>query len=257
MKNILFICALNEEKTALTELLGPLKKTHQLSEALSLCIEQYQYQDLNILVSESGMGNVNAASKLALILQQFTIDQILLIGVGGALHSSLNIGDMLVTDQVIQHDYYSSLSQGNFLMRPGDLILDPKQSQNYNPIMTSGAGLFSLDEAFYQDTAHSDITIVKGIIASGSEFVGTSERKNAIHQRCQQALLVDMEASGIATIANQANIPFVVAKTVSDKLHADGSISQDFSQFLTFASRNAALIAQLILDLISAQNSPA
>ncbi len=249
MKNILFICALNEEKTALTNLLGPLKHTHTLSKALQVSVEQYQHQTLTVYVSESGMGSVNAASKLAIILQHFQIDQILLIGVGGALHSSLEIGDMLVTDKVIQHDYYSSLTQGNYLMRPGDLILDEQQSHGYNPVLASTNGLFPVDKL-----NHSQIRIVKGIMASGSEFVGTSERKNAIHQQCQKALLVDMEACGIAVIANQSSIPFVVAKTVSDKLHADGSISQDFSQFLAYASRNAAIIAQLILDLISARN---
>ena len=250
MKNILFICALNEEKTALTNLLGSLKSTHHLSEALQVSVEQYQHHELTVYVSESGMGSVNAASKLAIILQHFTIDQILLIGVGGALHSSLEIGDMLVTDQVIQHDYFSSLAQGNYLMRPGDLILDAAQSNGYNPVLASSEGLFPIDQL-----NHSEINIVKGIMASGSEFVGTSERKNAIHQQCQKALLVDMEACGIATIANQSGIPFTVAKTVSDKLHADGSISQDFSQFLAHASRNAAIIAQLILDLINTQNS--
>jgi 5'-methylthioadenosine/S-adenosylhomocysteine nucleosidase len=249
MKNILFICALNEEKTALTNLLGALKHTHHLSKALNVSVEQYQHQDLTIYVSESGMGSVNAASKLAIILQHFNIDQILLIGVGGALHSSLEIGDMLVTDQVIQHDYYSSLAQGDYLMRPGDLILDPEQSNGYNPVLASNGGLFPINQL-----KHTEINIVNGIIASGSEFVGTSERKNAIHQRCQKAMLVDMEACAIATIANQSNIPFVVAKTVSDKLHADGSISQDFSQFLVHASRNAAIIAQLILDLINTHN---
>lgn len=246
MKNILFICALTEEKDALVERLGPCTETHTLNTALGVEVEKYQFEQLNIYVSQSGMGNVNAASKLVIILQQISIDQILLIGVGGALTSHLNIGDLVIADQVIQHDYYSSLKEGNYLMRPGDLILEAAQSQDYNPVMSSCKGLVALEQL-----SHPEISIIPGIVASGSEFVGTSVRKNHIHQHCQNALLVDMEASGIATIANQCHIPFIIAKTVSDKLHSDGSISQDFSQFLTHASRNAAIISQCILDSIS------
>ena len=65
-----------------------------------------------------------------------------------------------------------------------------------------------------------------------------------------------MEASAIAFIAKQYQCPFIVAKTVSDRLHSDGSISSDFSTFLTTASSNAAAIAILMIDAIDNSTNP-
>lgn len=242
MASILFICALTEEKKSLVENLSPLIKRHLINNTLNLQVEQYREGSLDVFVSQSGMGNVNAGVKLALILEKISIDQIILIGVGGALHSDLKIGDMVISDSVIQHDYYSSLESGNYLMKPGDLILDPKQAEHYNPQLQSKLSPLQLTPLH-----HPSIHITAGITASGSEFVGTAPRKQAIHKQCQGALIVDMEASAIAVIANQYNIAFLITKTVSDELRSDGSISHDFSSFLINASRNSAIIARLII----------
>lgn len=243
MNNILFICALAEEKTALTKMLGPSIEQHLISAPLQLNLQQYRQQQLDIYVCESGMGNVNAGVKLALILAAQEIGQIVLVGVGGALSSALEIGEMVISDSVIQHDYYSSLDQGDYLMRPGELILEPAQAQSHDPIIRSVGSQLDLGSL-----QHSQVKVSYGLIASGCEFVGTATRKQAIHHQCQHALLVDMEACAIAQVAQQHNIPFVIAKTVSDKLHSDGSIGSDFSSFLSNASRNAAIIAALIID---------
>jgi len=243
MSSILFICALPEEKKALTDILPPLTGSQCLNSSLSLDVEHYQEGCLDIYVSQSGMGNVNAGAKLALILAQFKIDQIVLIGVAGALHPKLRIGDMVLSSQVIQHDYYSSLKEGNYLMKPGDLILSCDQAHDYNPILESFESQLQLPAL-----QHQSINVLEGIVASGNEFVGTAARKNSIHAQCQNALIVDMEASAIAHIANSFQVPFLIAKTVSDELHSDGSISSDFSSFLLNASRNAAIIAKLIIE---------
>ncbi|EPJ49634.1 MAG: hypothetical protein OFPI_23880 [Osedax symbiont Rs2] len=243
MNNILFICALPEEKAALTETLSSLLRRHLISAPLQLHLEQYRQQQLNIYVCESGMGNVNAGVKLALILANVEIQQIVLIGVGGALTPALEIGEMVLSDAVIQHDYYSSLIQGDYLMQPGDLILEPGQALQYDPIMRSAVSQLDISEL-----VHPKVKVNYGLIASGCEFVATAKRKAHIHQQCQNALLVDMEACAIAQVANAHCVPFFIAKTVSDKLHSDGSISSDFSSFLSNASRNAAIIAGLIID---------
>lgn len=250
--NILFICALPEEQQALLEKLGNGYQSINISSKLSLSCFCYTRGNLNIYVTLSGMGNVNAGSKLVLILEQFPIDQIILLGVGGALHSDLNIGDMVISDSVIQHDYCSSLDEGRFLMRPGDLILNEEQSHHYSAVVKSTPHHFPLTKLFNPNSNNLGVIIHFALVASGSEFVGTSVRKQQIYQQCNKALLVDMEASAVASIANQYNVPFIVAKTVSDKLYSDGSIGNDFDLFLTKACQNAASVA---LSLISQYQS--
>lgn len=251
MPNILFICALEQEKIALTDTLDACLEVLLISPHMNVKVERYHQHNLDIYVCESGMGNVNAGTNLALILNQLNIHQVILIGVGGALDSQLDIGDMIISDKVIQHDYHSSLDSGNYLMRPGDLILNAEEAVNYDPVIHSHPCIFNP-----KSLSHNNIVIKHALIASGSEFVGTAQRKLAIHKQCQQALLVDMEASAIAIISNQFKLPFLVAKTVSDKLRCDGSISQDFSKFLDAASRNAAVIAQLIIASVMDSHNP-
>ncbi len=246
MHNILFICALSAEKQALIDRLGDNFEVLTISACLNLTVLKYPHQQRNLFITESGMGGINAGIKLALILEQFPIDQIILLGVGGALHHSLNIGDMIITDKVIQHDYFSSLASGNYLMHPGELILSAPLTTSPCPIIQSTSSVYGT-ALINSAKQHPSIRVIEGLIASGSEFVGTEPRKNIIHQQAHQALLVDMEAAAVAVVANQYQCPFIVAKTVSDRLHSDASASIDFSAFLTTASKNAAEIAMQII----------
>jgi 5'-methylthioadenosine/S-adenosylhomocysteine nucleosidase len=243
MYHVLFICALAEEQEALLRRLGNDFVIRPLSARIDQSVIFYESPSLTVYVAQSGMGNVNASINLTLFLERFALDLIVLLGVGGALHPSLKIGDMVLSDKVIQHDYFSSLASGNHLMRPGQLILSDDQVLSHNPLLISIPCKLNIT-----DIKHPSIKVIVGLIASGSEFVATEKRKQAIHRSCQQALLVDMEASAIAVVANRYRVPFVVAKTVSDTVSSDGNISSDFTTFLPIASKNAAAIATVIID---------
>jgi 5'-methylthioadenosine/S-adenosylhomocysteine nucleosidase len=245
MKNILFICALPEEKAALVEVLGTKSIEIEISKKLNLSILKFETAENTLYLSESGMGNVNAGVNLALILSNIEIDEIILIGVGGALVEGLHTGDMILSNEVIQHDYYSSLNSGNHLMQPGDLHLCSSDTDNYSPIMKSVESCFDINKI-----SHPDIKLHRGLISSGSEFVGTTERKRFINITARNSILVDMESSAIAHVANKFKIPFLIAKTVSDEVKPDGSIESDFVKFHECASRNATLLATSILSLI-------
>ncbi|MGB1238252.1 MAG: hypothetical protein ACPG4U_08575 [Pseudomonadales bacterium] len=239
MANLLFITALPQEQDALLTALALPAVQCVVSRPLSLTLHSLSRGEDCIYITQSGMGNVNAGAKLALILERYSIDQIVLIGVGGALCSALEIGEMVISDRVIQHDYFSSLEDGNFLMRPGDLHLSSEQSLGYDPVLQSPVHKIDLHQLCTQSQG-----MYQALIASGCEFVGTAARKRAIHQKCLGARLVDMEASAVAAVAQQYAVPFIVAKTVSDKLNSDGSIGQDFEHFLHSACRNAAQFGQ-------------
>jgi adenosylhomocysteine nucleosidase len=85
-------------------------------------------------------------------------------------------------------------------------------------------------------------------VLSGNEFVGTLDRKRAIAALHGEALLVDMEAAGVAQIAHRIGLPFVVAKTVSDRLQPDGTIESDFRRCLEAAARNAASVLRKLSE---------
>lgn len=241
VSSILIMCALPQEKEALTSELKGDATDVVISETFGLKALKYQYGEHQIFVKETGMGNVNAGIGLAMILEKIDMDQVILIGVGGALRSDLKIGDMIISDAVLQHDYLSSLDFGDCRMQPGALILSPEDNAAHDPIIQSTPLKIKLDLSENSD-------ILRGLVLSGSEFVGTTKRKNELAKLHKDAMLVDMEASAIGYVANKAGIPFIIAKTVSDRLLPDGSIESDFTLFLEEASKNAAMVTLKLLE---------
>lgn len=202
------------------------------------------YREANgseIIVIQSGMGPVNAALSLALIHEHHPVDAVYLLGVAGALREDLAIGDLIVADRVIQHDSFSSLDIGNFRMRPGSVVFTAADGANAD--FAQEASRHLVDHLCAHD---NNLAARRGVIASGNEFVGTTSRKRAIASIHPDILVVDMEAAGVSQTAGLWGIPFVVAKTVADRLAPDGTIEQDFQSCLRHASQNAARVVHVI-----------
>ena len=240
MSSILLLCALPEEKNALlAEFEGEPEKI-VISDIFNLTALKFNLGKHQVFIKETGMGNVNAGIGLALFLEKISINQVILIGVGGALTPDLKIGDLVLSSTVLQHDYISSLDFGDYRMYPGALILDKEDSDHHDPLIKSSKSYLEL-------SIENDPTVFNGIILSGSEFVGTTKRKKDLSALHPKAMLVDMEASAIGVVAERAGVPFLIAKTVSDRLLPDGSIENDFTLFLKQASQNAARITVSLL----------
>jgi adenosylhomocysteine nucleosidase len=198
----------------------------------------------DVIVAPSGMGCVNAALTLALIAESHPLDAVYLLGVAGALREDLALGELVIATSVLQHDYFSSLESGHFRMRAGTVVFDETAARAHTPLIPTSSDLVARLSA-------SAPHVRRGIIASGNEFVGTTERKHAIAELHPDILIVDMEAAGVAQTALQLGIPFAVAKTVADRLRPDGSIEQDFNRCLHAASRNAARLVPATFCRIS------
>ncbi len=246
MKSTLIICALSEELKAVEEQFKTKAEEIIVNSKLGLTVRKYTAEMGVFYTVLSGMGPINASLRLGLVLSTLEVDQVLLIGVAGGLTSQTKIGDLVISTAVIQHDYYSSLEAGNFIMKSGDLILSKDQTIDYNPIILANQNL--IDQCMKTKlTGHK---VLKGVIASGSEFVGRLERKTAISGLHSELLAVDMEACAVANVCGEFKIPFVVAKTISDTLHTDGTIESDFVKFLNYASANASQVARDYIQLI-------
>jgi adenosylhomocysteine nucleosidase len=244
MKSTLIICALQEELDAVKAQFNAKFEEIEISRALNLSCHKYQIGEEIFYTVLSGMGPINASLRLGLVLSQLPIHQVLLLGVAGGLTAQTKIGDLVISSAVIQHDYYSSLEAGNFVMKSGDLILSKEQSKNYNPMIYADNDLI---QKCLKTKLHSH-QIFQGVVASGSEFVGRIERKNLISGLHPQTLAVDMEACAVANVCHLFGIPFVVAKTISDTLHTDGTIESDFVKFLNFASQNASEVVKSFIN---------
>jgi adenosylhomocysteine nucleosidase len=193
------------------------------------------------LVAQSGVGGVNAALTATLIAQaRPEVDALVLLGVGGALITDLRIGELVVSTCVLQHDSFASLPTGDVRMFPGALLLTREDAATH-------VAPAQADPALRRWILEAAPQARSGAVLSGAEFVGTVERKQAIAALHGEALLVDMEAAGVAQIARRLGLPFVVAKTVTDRLQPDGTIANDFVACLRAAAANAGRVMHGLL----------
>ena len=62
------------------------------------------FADKSIVVCKSGVGKVNAAMCTQALIDFFEVDAVIFTGVAGALDPSLNIGDIVISKDCMQHD---------------------------------------------------------------------------------------------------------------------------------------------------------
>jgi len=206
--------------------------------------------DRDIYVTKSGVGLVNAALAVAHIHDKIGFDALLLTGVGGAVNPELNIGDVVVSRSVLQHDSIHSGESGITLMASGELFLSVSPDKRKPPLIEANEFLVSLVSDLISADTNPDHGIYKGTVLSGSEFVADPKRKERIAMLHPDSLLVDMEAAAIAQVATKLGIPFVVVKTVADRMYPDDSISSDYQNYLDLAATNAARLITNIMNAL-------
>ncbi|MBI5246957.1 MAG: 5'-methylthioadenosine/S-adenosylhomocysteine nucleosidase [Elusimicrobia bacterium] len=239
---ILVLVAMDVEKSAI--LSGfPLKRVRG---RMPLGLEVYQLTSgkSTLYLATTGVGIANAAIAASVLSEKLTIEAILLLGVGGAISPALDIGDTVIGTQVVQHDSRYSSSAGTELMAPGELHLSLSPAQRPTPYLTA-----SKTWLHWLTTAMGESRSFQGTVLSGSEFVGDPARKAELSRITADALLVDMEAAGVAQVARRRAIPFGVAKTVSDRLQPNGTIATDYKLFLAKAAEmSRRIFSRLVSD---------
>ncbi len=245
-RHLLVVVAMHEEEAAVLEALHGRPSTVSRIDHFGFEARTFS-GETTISLLRCGIGAVNAALGVAFFVDRATslppIDGIVLLGVGGAVRTDLAIGDLVVSKQILQHDYFFSLDFGNPRVRPGGLVFTKKDLESHSPYFLAAPDLLPLSRLKAEGSSFK-----LGTILSGNEFVGTSARKQAIAELDPESLLVEMEAAGIAQVAEKLGIPFVVAKTVADRLFPDGTIESDFRACLEGAAKNAAQIARALVS---------
>lgn len=242
VRHLLIIVAMKSEEEALLNKVE--FKTTVLGRKLKIDLKEFSLAGHQVMVARSGIGLVNAAILLTQIAEQRPIDAVLLMGVGGALDPKLRAGDIVISNQIVQHDSTFSSDGRDLFIAPGELTLSAPPDQQVDPVMRCDSVL--IDWAF-ETLKKENGGVFRGTILSGSEFVANVGRKQELHALLPDALLVDMEAAAVAQICRRLSLPFVAIKTVADRAVPDTSISQDYKRFLQAASEHGSAILHGLL----------
>ena len=170
-----------------------------------------------VVVVRSGLGKVNAGICAQILADVFSVDAIINTGIAGSLNKNINIGDIVLSTDVVQHD----MDATGFGYRKGQIPQMPVFFFNADDNLRRLAAEVCKE-------VNPDIQVFKGRIASGDQFVCDQDVKNRIVSEFS-AYATEMEGAAIGQAAYLNEIPFLVVRAISDK--ADGSAQMDYSEF--------------------------
>ena len=170
-----------------------------------------------VVVVRSGISKVNAGICAQILADVFSVDAIINTGIAGSLNKNINIGDIVLSTDVVQHD----MDATGFGYRKGQIPQMPVFFFNADDNLRRLAAEVCKE-------VNPDIQVFEGRIASGDQFVCDQDVKNRIVSEFS-AYATEMEGAAIGQAAYLNEIPFLVVRAISDK--ADGSAQMDYSEF--------------------------
>lgn len=189
-----------------------------------------------VVVACSGVGKVMAAMCAQHIISTYQPARIILLGIAGALHEKLSIGDIVLGEDLLQYD----LDATALGFAVGEVPYTPYRFLHSDPDMLATAAL-----------VHSELGAVhRGRVLSGDRFV--SNLGNADHgllHLLRDELAgdaVEMEGAALAMVATMNRIPFLIIRTISDHVTAIPSIR--LTRFLRQVSQNNVRFVAALLD---------
>jgi len=186
-----------------------------------------------IVLVKSGIGKVNAAIATTLLLQTFKPDVVLNTGSAGGFLESLEVGAVVISDEVRHHDVDVTAfgyEHGQVPQLPAAFIADEK--------------LVKLAvEATVEIGEHPYAT---GLIASSDTFMSDPIYVEKVRGIFPAMIAAEMEAAAVAQVCHQFGTPFVVIRALSDIAGKESSIS--FDDFLPIAARHSTAIVLRVLS---------
>lgn len=192
---------------------------------------------VDVALLKSGIGKVSAALGTTLLLEHSKPDVVINTGSAGGLAPTLNVGDIVVSDEVRYHDADVTA----FGYEPGQMASCPAA-------FPADEKLIALAQEAITDL---QLNAVRGLVVSGDAFINGAEPLARIRTTFPQAIAVEMEATAIAHVCHQFAVPFVVVRAISDV--ADKASHLSFDEFLSVAAQQSTRMVEVILAKLAAR----
>ena len=226
------IGAMDEEVAKLKEIMTNVEVTSRAS----MQFYKGMMNGHEVVVVRSGIGKVNAAICTQILCDRFKVRAVINTGIAGSLNAKINIGDIVLSVDALQHDV-DATGFGY------DLGVIPRMETS----------TFVADEELRKlakeccERVNPDIQVIEGRVVSGDQFISDKMVKTRLigqfHGDC-----TEMEGAAIAQAAYLNKIPFLIIRAISDK--ADDSASEDYPTFEKKAiAHSVALVSEMVKNL--------
>lgn len=189
-----------------------------------------------VVVVKSGIGKVNAGICAQILVDKFHVEVLINTGIAGSLDAAIDIGDMVISTDLVEHDMDASIF--------GDPIGQIPRMDTFSfpadPVLVEKAKAANAE-------INPDIRTFTGRIVSGDQFVSSSEVKEKLVNNFQ-AKCTEMEGAAIAHAAYLNQVSCVIIRAISDK--ADNSATMDYPTFEKKAIEHSVRLVQNLLPRI-------
>ena len=226
------ISALAEEQQGLVEAMGG---------AYKLIHGQREYWvgqlwEIDAVCVLSRIGKVAAAVTTTTLVEKFGVTHILFTGVAGAGDKTVQVGDIVVAESLVQHDMDASPLFPRFEVPLLGLT-------HFQADHVLGTRLLEAASAFLEDDFLEAIDpferaafgltrprIHRGLIASGDQFIDERAHINGLNAALPGLVAVEMEGAAVAQVCHELGVPYAVLRTISD--NANENAATDFLRFV-------------------------
>lgn len=188
-----------------------------------------------VVLLKSGIGKVNAAMATSILMERFAPNLVINTGSAGGFSSKLEVGDIVVSSEVVHHDVDVTAFDYQYGQVPG---MPPTFKADATLINEAIAAVNELD-------VNGEV----GLIATGDSFMEDPQRVQAVREKFSDMIACEMEAAAVAQVCHNYHCPFVVIRALSDIAGKESSIS--FDSFLERASQNASAIVMTMVGALA------
>lgn len=190
--------------------------------------------DKDVVVVRSGIGKVNAAICAQILADIYHVDAIINTGIAGSLNADINIGDIVLSEDALQHDV-DAVAFGY------DVSVIPRMETS---LFRADQRLIDIAKSACEDNI-KDINVYVGRIVSGDQFISDKDKKDYLIKTFNGDC-TEMEGAAIAHAAYLNNIPFLIVRAISDK--ADDSAHMDYPEFEKKAINNSVILLKAMIE---------
>lgn len=216
---IAILGAMPEEITPLLELL----KDYTSLEYANNTYYSASYKNHDLILAYSKIGKVNSTLSASVMIEKFKCEALFFTGVAGAFNPSLEIGDLLFAEKLVQYDLDITAFGHPLGFVPGNEIFI-KTDEKLNTLAKEVA-------------KELGIKIQSGIIATGDEFI-CDENKKAKIREIFNADACEMEGASVALVCDALKTPCFILRAISDK--AGEKAEFDFDEFVVNSAKISA-----------------
>ena len=250
MTRLALVSAMHEELAAVLARMPDEQKT--LVAGREFWVGHWHGHDVVAVLSR--IGKVAAATTATVLIERFGVNRMVFTGVAGGLAEQVRVGDVVVANQLMQHDMDASPLFPRYEVPLTGMTRFAADRQLRDALLAAAplaiqdlVQTLPRDKWLRIDFEHARVH--QGLVISGDRFVSQSSESQALQQRVPDALAVDMECAAMAQVCHDFGVPMAAVRSISDR--ADDAAHVDFPQFICSIASNfsVAVLDRMLQNL--------